>query len=255
MLQPRDQRTRTNEEIAIALRRQLAGTAWRRRPRQPVRRQQPAQRLLGGGGQNNNGGSSRLPLEIRGHDLDDARRMAQDARDADGGHRRASPTSSIGREEGRPEIAVRVDRPKAAMLGMTVASVATTIQTNVAGTTAAQFRERGNEYPVVVRLREADREAISDVGDVLLSTPSGQVVPAKNVMPGQPRGRSGADRAQEHGARHPRERGDRGTAQRRGQGRRRRASASCACRPTSPSASVPEVEEQAQVVPRSCGWC
>jgi HAE1 family hydrophobic/amphiphilic exporter-1 len=68
------------------------------------------------------------------------------------------------------------------MLGMTVSSVATTIQTNVAGTTAAQFRERGNEYPVVVRLREADREEVSDVGEVLLNTPSGQVVPAKNVM-------------------------------------------------------------------------
>jgi HAE1 family hydrophobic/amphiphilic exporter-1 len=68
------------------------------------------------------------------------------------------------------------------MLGMTVQSVANTIQTNVAGTTAAQFRERGNEYPVIVRLREADRREIADVGDVLLSTPTGQVVPAKNVM-------------------------------------------------------------------------
>jgi HAE1 family hydrophobic/amphiphilic exporter-1 len=68
------------------------------------------------------------------------------------------------------------------MLGMTVGSVASTIQTNVAGTTAANFRERGNEYPVVVRLREEDREQISDVGDVLLSTPTGQVVPARNVL-------------------------------------------------------------------------
>jgi len=68
------------------------------------------------------------------------------------------------------------------MLGMSVASVANTIQTNVAGTTAAQFRERGNEYPVVVQLRQEDREAIGDVGDVLLSTPTGQVVPAKNVL-------------------------------------------------------------------------
>jgi hydrophobic/amphiphilic exporter-1 (mainly G- bacteria), HAE1 family len=68
------------------------------------------------------------------------------------------------------------------MLGMTPQTVATTIQTNVAGTIAAQFRERGNEYPVVVRLRESDREAVSDVGDVLLSTPGGQVVPAKSVM-------------------------------------------------------------------------
>jgi len=60
--------------------------------------------------------------------------------------------------------------------------VATTIQTNVQGATAAQFRERGNEYPVVVRLKESDREEVADVGSVLLSTPSGQVIEAKNVM-------------------------------------------------------------------------
>jgi HAE1 family hydrophobic/amphiphilic exporter-1 len=33
-----------------------------------------------------------------------------------------------------------------------------------------------------VRLREDDREEISDIGNVLISTPSGQVVPAKNVL-------------------------------------------------------------------------
>src|SRR4030095_11072381 len=70
----------------------------------------------------------------------------------------------------------------AAMLGMTPQVVASTIQTNVAGTTAAQFRERGNEYPIVVRLREADREVFADIGDVLLSTPAGQVVPARNLL-------------------------------------------------------------------------
>jgi HAE1 family hydrophobic/amphiphilic exporter-1 len=181
MLVPRDERDRTNEEIAIALRRQLAGLPGVVVRANPSGGNNQMMRFLSGGGQNNQGGSSRLQLEIRGHDLDDARRVAQDARammeDTPG-----IADVSIGREEGRPEIAIRVDRPKAAMLGMSVASVATTIQTNVAGTTAAQFRERGNEYPVVVRLREADREQISDVGDVLLSTPSGQVIPAKNVL-------------------------------------------------------------------------
>jgi len=176
VLTPRDQRTRTNEQIAIALRRELAGL-----PGVNIRAQASGgnfqlQRLLGGG--NND---SRLALEIRGHDLQDARRIALDARALMEGTPGLADVN-IGREEGRPEIAVRVDRPKAAMLGLSVASVATTIQTNVAGTTAAQFRERGNEYPIVVRLREADRGQIADVGDVLLSTPNGQVIPAKNVM-------------------------------------------------------------------------
>jgi HAE1 family hydrophobic/amphiphilic exporter-1 len=181
MLVPRDQRTRTNEEISVALRRQLTGLPGVVVRANPSGGNNQIMRFLSGGGNNNNGGSSRLQLEIRGHDLDDARRLAQDARimmeDTPG-----IADVQIGREEGRPEIAVRVDRPKAAMLGMSISSVATTIQTNVAGTTAAQFRERGNEYPVVVRLREEDREQIADVGDVLLSTPNGQVVPAKNVL-------------------------------------------------------------------------
>jgi hydrophobic/amphiphilic exporter-1 (mainly G- bacteria), HAE1 family len=180
MLVPRDQRERTNEQISVDLRRQLTGLPGVVVRANPAGGNNQIMRFLSGGG-NNNGGASRLQLEIRGHDLDDARRLAQDARvmmeDTPG-----IADVNVGREEGRPEIAVRIDRPKAAMLGMSIANVATTIQTNVAGTTAAQFRERGNEYPVVVRLREEDREAISDVGDVLINTPNGQVVPAKNVL-------------------------------------------------------------------------
>jgi hydrophobic/amphiphilic exporter-1 (mainly G- bacteria), HAE1 family len=179
MLTPRDQRTRTSEDIAIALRRDLTGIPGVIIRANPSGGNFQMNRLLGGGGGNQN--TSRVSLEIRGHDLDDARRIALDARDL----MEQTPglvDVNIGREEGRPEIAIRVDRPKAAMLGLSVASVANTIQTNVAGTTAAQFRERGNEYPIVVRLREEDRGQLSDVGDVLLSTPSGQVVPAKNVM-------------------------------------------------------------------------
>jgi hydrophobic/amphiphilic exporter-1 (mainly G- bacteria), HAE1 family len=181
ILVPRGERTRTNEEIAFALRRELQGLPGVAVRANPAGGNNQIMRFLSGGGGNNNGGSSRLQVEIRGHDLDDARRVAQEVRTVMENTPGVADVN-IGREEGRPEIAVRVDRPKAAMLGMSVGSVATTIQTNVAGTTAAQFRERGNEYPVVVRLREADREEISDVGDVLLSTPTGQVVPAKNVL-------------------------------------------------------------------------
>ncbi len=180
MLVPRDQRQRTNDEIAQSLRRDLAGLPGVVVRANPAGGNFQINRLLGGGN-NGNQNNSRLSLEIRGHDLDDARRIAQDARVM----MEETPgiaDVNVGREEGRPEISVRVDRPKAAMLGLTVSGVATTIQTNVAGTTAAQFRERGNEYPIVVQLREGDRQEISDVGDVLLSTPGGQVVPAKNVM-------------------------------------------------------------------------
>ncbi len=175
-LTPKDERTRSSEQIAMDMRRQLSGL-----PGVVVRARASGgqQMMMRGGGGNSDG--SRLSIEIRGHDLDQAKELAQDLKsilDTTSG----IADSQLSREEGRPELAVNVDRDKAAVLGMTVTGVANTIRTNVAGTQAAMFREAGNEYPIVVRLRESDRDEISSVGDVLLSTPTGRVLPAKNVM-------------------------------------------------------------------------
>jgi len=177
MLSPKDERTRSSEQIAMELRRQLSGL-----PGVVIRanasggNNQMARFLSGG---NNDGG--RLALEIRGEDLDDARRLAQGAKslmDTTAG----VADARVGRDEGRPELAVRVDRPKAALLGLTVTGIANTIRTNVAGTQAAMYREKGNEYPIIVRLREEERQQISDVHDVLVNTTMGHVMPAKNLV-------------------------------------------------------------------------
>jgi HAE1 family hydrophobic/amphiphilic exporter-1 len=129
------------------------------------------------GGQND----ARLAVEIRGDDLTDARRIAQSVLEV----MRQTPgvaNPQIGREEGRPELAIRVDRPKAALLGLSVSGVASTIRTNISGTQAATFREKGKEFPIIVRLREEDRTRSASVNDVLISTPGGQVLPARNVL-------------------------------------------------------------------------
>jgi HAE1 family hydrophobic/amphiphilic exporter-1 len=174
-LVPREERERSSEEIAMDLRRTLSGIPGVIVRARPSGGNFQMNRILGGGG------AGRLALEIRGHDLADASRLAQQTRDLlEGTPGVADP--QIGRDEGRPELSIRVDRPKAALLGLSVSSVAETIQTNVAGTQAAFFRDRGEEYPIVVRLREADRTRISDVDAVMIATPSGQVVAARNVL-------------------------------------------------------------------------
>ncbi len=178
-LVPREQRTRSSEQIAIDLRRQLSGIPGVIIRARPSGGQQ-MNRMFGGGG-GGFGGSGRLALEIRGHELADARRLAQEAK-AIMERTPGLADVRVDREEGRPELAIHVDRPKAALLGLSVTGVANTIRTNVGGTQAAFFRERGNEYPIVVRLREEDRERVADVNDVLISTPRGQVLPAKNLL-------------------------------------------------------------------------
>ena len=85
----------------------------------------------------------------------------------------------LARDEARPELAVQIDRPKAALFGLNTTQVANTIRTNVAGTTAAQFRQGGYEYPIIVRLKQEDREQVSDVNDVMVNTASGVSLPVQ----------------------------------------------------------------------------
>ena len=174
-LVPRTERDRTSDQIATDLRRVLVGIPGVQITTRASGGNNQMTRLMGGGS------DSRVAVEVRGDDLATANRISQDVlallRETPGV---ASP--QLGREEGRPEMTIRVDRPKAALLGLSVTGVANTIRTNISGTQAATFREKGKEYPIIVRLREADRERSESVGGVLISTPQGQVLPASNVL-------------------------------------------------------------------------
>jgi hydrophobic/amphiphilic exporter-1 (mainly G- bacteria), HAE1 family len=168
-------RNRTSEEIAQDINRKLTGVI----PGVII-----STRASGGNRQMSRimgGGDSRLSLEIRGDDLQQARDISLAAKNAMDKVPEVR-NARVSREEGRPELAIQVDRPKAALLGLTVTNVADSIRTNVAGTQAAFFRQHGNEYPIIVRLREEDRERIDDVNDVLISSPTGQVLQAKNLL-------------------------------------------------------------------------
>jgi hydrophobic/amphiphilic exporter-1 (mainly G- bacteria), HAE1 family len=171
----KDKRQRSSEMIARDLNRQLPGII----PGVIIQT-----RASGGNQQFNRitgGGESRLALEIRGDDLQQAQQLAQAAKNVMDKVPEVR-NARVGRDDGRPELAIQVDRPKAALLGMSVTGVAESIRTSVAGTQAAFFRESGNEYPIVVRLREEDRERLEDLNDLLIGTPQGQVLQAKNLL-------------------------------------------------------------------------
>src|SRR5688572_20354706 len=160
-LVPKDQRERSSDQIAFELRRQLSGI-----PGVIVRANASGgnnqiNRLMSGG----QGNESRMGVEIRGEDLETSRRLAQEVQDL----LQTTPGIAdprLARDEARPEMAVQIDRPKAALFGLNTTQVANTIRTNVAGTTAAQFRQGGYEYPIIVRLKQEDREQVSDVNEI-----------------------------------------------------------------------------------------
>jgi HAE1 family hydrophobic/amphiphilic exporter-1 len=172
----KDKRTRSSETIARDLNRQLPGII----PGVIIQTRasggnQQFNRITGGGE------DSRVALEIRGDDLQLAQQLAQSAKNVMDKVPEVR-NARVGRDDGRPELAIQVDRPKAALLGLSVTGVANSIRTSVGGTQAAFFREAGNEYPIVVRLREADRERIEDLNDLEIGTPGGQVLQAKNLL-------------------------------------------------------------------------
>ena len=134
-------------------------------------------RRRGGG----DGSSDRLQVTIRGYDPDTTNRLALQVRDT----MLAVPgvaEAQISRRPGSPEMVVRVDRLRAASMGMSVSEVADTLETAVGGRRSTFYREQGDEYDIVVRLREEDRLELAQVGRIPLRTPQGELIYADDVV-------------------------------------------------------------------------
>ena len=83
---------------------------------------------------------------------------------------------------GKPEVQVRIDREKAAALGVSVADIAVTLRTLVSGAAVSSYLERGEQYDVNLRA-EPEYRADAD-GLSLVSVPSarGGTVPLMDVV-------------------------------------------------------------------------
>lgn len=82
----------------------------------------------------------------------------------------------------RPELTASIDREKAGLLKISVQDIAQTLETTIQGTEATLYREEGDEFAVVVRLRESDRDHLSDVQQVGVTTATGRTIPLKNLL-------------------------------------------------------------------------
>ncbi|MFQ5742573.1 MAG: efflux RND transporter permease subunit [Acidobacteriota bacterium] len=169
----RAKRSRSSEQIAQALRPHLV-----RRPGMIAFARSGGGLFLLRLGQSD---SDRVSVEIRGHDMQVAADLANTVK----GIVENVPgvtDAQISRRPGVPEIRIVVDREKAATMGLNISDISDALRTTIGGRVATQFRQAGNEYDVLVRLREADRQQMAAVDRIPIHAPTGQTVPASNLI-------------------------------------------------------------------------
>ncbi len=83
---------------------------------------------------------------------------------------------------GMPELQVFPDRQKAAQHGVSVHSIADTINAMVGGVRNGKFTSRGKRYDIRVRLAEPDRSNTKDVQRMWVRNQFGEVVPLSAVV-------------------------------------------------------------------------
>jgi HAE1 family hydrophobic/amphiphilic exporter-1 len=81
----------------------------------------------------------------------------------------------------KPEIQVRVDREKAARLGLTVGDVGGTVKEAFLGIVAGKYRIGGDEYDLRVRFQDFDRNSVSDISNINITTPLGPQIPLYEI--------------------------------------------------------------------------
>jgi len=78
---------------------------------------------------------------------------------------------------GKPEIQVRVDKEKSALLGLDAYTVAYTVKSAVNGAKVGVYREGKDEYDIVAKLPRKDRESVESLRRITVSGPDGDPVP------------------------------------------------------------------------------
>ena len=176
-LPPRSQRSRSSDDVAAALRKRLEHM-----PGMVVR-------VRAGGGLfflRSSGAEENIQLEIRGYDLETSEALAHRVR------RMVEAVPGVAdlrlsRDMGRPEEILTIDRERAADMKVSVALIGTTLETVLSGTQASTFREGGDEYRILVKVRDSEKLSMEEVLNLTLTNSEGVGVPLRQVVRVRPR--------------------------------------------------------------------
>lgn len=124
-----------------------------------------------GGGSNNS-----LSVEVYGYDFDQTTAFTNELRRRVEQNVAGARDTKISRDEDRAELKIELDKQKLALHGLNESTVALYIRNRVNGMSGGFLKEEGEEYNIVVRLREEYRDAISDIEQLSIPTATGRTI-------------------------------------------------------------------------------
>ncbi len=124
--------------------------------------------------------SNNVSLEVYGYDFDQTNILATELK-----HKIQDLPSArdvtISREEDRAELQINFDKEKLARHGLSTSTAAAYVRYRVNGMTAGYLKEDGEEYDIVVRLKEEFRNSITDIEELTIMSPRGEKIKLKEL--------------------------------------------------------------------------
>jgi len=92
---------------------------------------------------------------------------------------------------GLPSVQVKIDRQKTALFGLTTSSIGFALKTAYNGLDVSTYYEGDEDYDIVVKLKDSDREVADILHKLMIPTPAGTIVPLTTLASIEYRGTMG----------------------------------------------------------------
>jgi len=119
-------------------------------------------------------GGKPIAVKITGYDIQEARAIAATIMDklkiVKG---LVDLESSLG--EGKPEYRLLIDRQKAFQFGLTPFQIGSVLRSRIEGAVASEFREKGNEYDIKIMTDKKNRNNLTKISSMTITTPFGEI--------------------------------------------------------------------------------
>jgi len=82
----------------------------------------------------------------------------------------------------KPQLAVDIDREKAASMGIDVEAIGRTLETLLGGRQVTRFKKEGKQYDVIIQLEAKDRNTPADLSAIFMRARDGRLVQLSNLV-------------------------------------------------------------------------